>query len=117
MQVLWRQETATALEIVHAIQQKRNVSKRTVKTLLGRLVVKQAVGYIVDANNSRLYHYRALVTQQDCTGDKADAFMEIMAEEEMGEALLRFVGGSKLSKKQIEKLEKLLEQKKEELEP
>ncbi len=70
MKVLWLRPTATAAEIVAEVTGERAVAMRTIKTLIRRLVAKNAVGFEVDEHDSRLYHYRALVSKEEAMEEK-----------------------------------------------
>lgn len=48
MRVLWDLGSATISQIVAAVQQERDVSPQTIKTLLRRLIDKHLVAYAVD---------------------------------------------------------------------
>ena len=52
MEVLWRQHPATADEVTQALQGSRDWQPTTVKTLLGRLVKKQAVAATAESNTN-----------------------------------------------------------------
>lgn len=61
MEVLWRHHPATADEITQALQGSRDWQPTTVKTLLGRLVKKQAVAATADG---RRYSYTPLLQRE-----------------------------------------------------
>ena len=58
MEVLWEAAPLTAQEVVDRVDPKREWSGNTVKTLLGRLLAKQAIAHEEDG---RRYLYRPLV--------------------------------------------------------
>ena len=63
MQVVWQREEATAAEVIADLTDTTGWSRRTIRTLLGRLVEKKALAATADGNR---YVYRALVTRQKC---------------------------------------------------
>ena len=87
---------------------------RTVKTLIRRLMAKKAVDFRVDERDSRIYHYRALVSKEDIVGSKGSNFMGLVYGNDPLEMLTGFVTDAKLSKAEIEKLEAILKAKKAE---
>lgn len=62
MDVLWDQSPLTAQEVAERVPTDRDWSANTVKTLLGRLLAKNAVGYEEDG---RRYLYRPLVARDE----------------------------------------------------
>ena len=61
MEVLWRQHPATADELTQALQDSRDWQPTTVKTLLGRLVKKQAVAATAEG---RRFSYTPLLQRE-----------------------------------------------------
>jgi len=61
MKVLWQQSPLTANEVVELLAD-ADWHEKTVKTLLNRLVAKQAIGFDKDG---RAYRYYPLVAQAD----------------------------------------------------
>ena len=62
MRVLWEQSPLTAQDVVERVPADRGWSANTVKTLLARLVAKQAVAHEADG---RRYQYRPMVARRD----------------------------------------------------
>jgi len=62
MEVLWDESPLTAQDVVERIDPERGWSANTVKTLLGRLLAKQAIAHEEDG---RRYLYRPLVARDD----------------------------------------------------
>lgn len=114
MEALWSRPTATAAEIVDAVTNVRNVAMRTVKTLLRRLVAKGAVAYAIDGHDSRIYHYRALLTRDEVVARKNEFFLEQLYGNSVSEMLSHFIKTSDLRADEIEKLQAALAQKERE---
>ena len=114
MNILWSKQTATAAEIVAQITSKQDKSMRTIKTLIRRLIQKGAVGFTVDAKDSRVYHYYPLIAQQKAQDEKKQTLLNVVFENDSAKLLAQFIGSSRLSNREIEKLEALLQQKKDE---
>ena len=114
MQVLWEHgEPITSSEIVAQVMDERDRSPRTIKTLLQRLVSKGFVEFTVDASDSRIYHYRPKVSEDDCVKKENRDFVSLYYKGDVGGMLARFIGDSDLSREQIEELAAMLEAKKE----
>ncbi|UQZ89996.1 CopY/TcrY family copper transport repressor [Deltaproteobacteria bacterium Smac51] len=111
MEVLWLRPTATAAEIVEQVTSSRQVSMRTVKTLIRRLIAKDAVAFEVDAHDSRIYHYRALVLRPEVMEGKNKSFLGQLYGNSVSEMLSHFITNSDLKKEEIEHLQAILKQK------
>jgi len=61
MEVLWQRSPLTAMEVSEALEEERDWSLQTVKTLLSRLVAKAVVAHEADG---RRYLYRPLVARE-----------------------------------------------------
>ncbi len=114
MEKLWQTPTATAAEIVEEVTQSRPVAMRTVKTLLRRLVAKDAVGYEVDPRDSRVYHYKALMTREEALARKNVNFLDQLYGSSVSEMLSHFIKTSDLSREEIEDLKAVLARKEQE---
>ena len=62
MEVLWDKSPLTAQEVAERVPAEREWSANTVKTLLGRLLVKNAIAHEEDG---RRYLYRPIVARED----------------------------------------------------
>ena len=82
MEVLWDRGTVSATEVCDAVCKKRDWSLATVKTLLSRLVQKQAIATRPDG---RRFLYSALIERSDYVGGESRRLVE------------RLVGGSPAS--------------------
>lgn len=109
MRVLWTNGSATAAEIVDAVTGERDVAMRTVKTLLRRLVAKKAVAYAIDPDDSRVYHYRAVVKKDEAVRTKNRSFLAHFYQNNVGELLARFLGDASMTDEQIAELRKALD--------
>ena len=61
MEVLWEESPLTAQEVAERIPPERDWSANTVKTLLGRLMAKQAIAAEEDG---RRYRYRPVIARE-----------------------------------------------------
>lgn len=111
MKFLWERGSATAAEIVAEVEKTRPVSMRTTKTLIRRLISKGMVGYSVDEKDSRVYHYRPLITQAEGVGEKNQAILDLVYEGKAGELLAHFVENARLDAGEIDRLRALLDKK------
>ena len=115
MKFLWERESATAAQIVEAVSQSRDISMRTIKALIRRLLDKEMISFTVDSKDSRVYHYKARVTQEEGIHDKNQSILNLVYEGKTGQLLTHFVGNADLEAEEIDSLLSLLEKKKAEL--
>lgn len=115
MEYLWERESATAAQIVERIAQSRDVSMRTIKALIRRLVDKKMVAFTVDERDSRVYHYTAIVSREEGVRDKNQSIVNLVYGGKAGALLTHFVGNAQLEEDEIDGLLSLLEKKKAEL--
>jgi BlaI family penicillinase repressor len=65
MRALWEHGASTASQVIQRLADITNWKPKTIKTLLGRLVNKGALGYQKELD-SRGYVYHSLVSEADC---------------------------------------------------
>lgn len=73
MEVLWGTSPATAADVSDALAAERGWSLATVKTLLGRLVQKQAISASPDG---RRYLYAPLIARSDYIGTESKRLVD-----------------------------------------
>lgn len=110
MEALWEAETATAADIIKSVNAKRSVTEKTVKSLIRRLIAKDMVSYTVDPNDSRIYHYRALVDQESCLEEKSDSMVNLFYGGQLSQMFEHFV--KRMNPDEIGRVEELLARKK-----
>jgi predicted transcriptional regulator len=73
MEVLWERSPMTAVEVCEQVCEQRDWSMPTVKTLLSRLVAKQAVATEPDG---RRFLYTPLIDRSDYVGSESKRLVE-----------------------------------------
>src|SRR5579862_8704416 len=73
MKVLWAKSPLSAQEIIDALSTHDKWHPKTAKTLLNRLVKKQALGF---SKEGRAYLYRPLVAESECIAAESESFLE-----------------------------------------
>lgn len=106
MQILWQHEALTASEICDLLTPHHDWHPRTIKTMLARLVKKNALTYEVDRNR---YIYRAAVSQDQCVRHATKSFLNRIFSGDPVSAMAHFVKTNNLSQAEIDELKKLLE--------
>jgi BlaI family penicillinase repressor len=82
---------------------------RTIKTLLSRLVQKGAVRADAEPGAARVYRYRAAVSREACVRQESRSFLRRVFDGDVAPALVHFLNASNLSRDDIERLKKVLD--------
>jgi BlaI family penicillinase repressor len=108
MQVLWGSGPQTANNVVNALSGEVKWKPRTVKTLISRLVKKGAVKVTEEGYR---YRYSAAVDESECVRSETRSFVRRVYQGAMKPALAAFIEDADLSDKEIEDIQKILNQK------
>ncbi len=111
MKIIWERGTCTAADFVQGLEGVKDISARTVRVMINRLVKKGVLEYEVDANNSTVYHYRARYTEEECVREKSTNFKNAFFSGDGGLMLATMVKQEELSGEEIRELIDLLERK------
>ncbi|MFO1499007.1 MAG: BlaI/MecI/CopY family transcriptional regulator [Verrucomicrobiota bacterium] len=106
MKVLWEQGTATANQVVAALQEKMAWKPKTIHTLLRRLLAKRAVAY---DKIGREFHYRPIVDAQHCTHAATRSFLDRFFDGHLAPFLAGFLERERLSRRELEELRRILD--------
>ncbi len=107
MKLLWGKSPLTANDVVKMLPQK-TWKPKTIKTLLNRLVKKQALGY---EKKGREYDYYPLVKEAECVKAESRSFLQRVYGGATKPMLAAFLESEKLSPEDIKELKKILNQK------
>ena len=105
MEALWRESPRTAADISDEIGDERGWSLATVKTLLGRLVSKEAIAAEPDG---RRFLYRPLVERADYVGGESRRLVDRLFGGRAAPLLLHLVEAEALSDADIDEIERLI---------
>ena len=76
MEVIWSSNgDITASEIIQTLKGTLEVSARTIRVLINRLLAKGVIRYEVDQKDSRVYHYYVVKSKEECLAEKQDRFV------------------------------------------
>lgn len=113
MEVIWDSEAGiTSGEILERVNRIDEMTPRTERVLLHHLCKKGLVGYTVDENDSRVYHYFPECTREECLELKRKSFVDTYYRGDESRALTSFIHGVVLDDEQIKELEEILESSK-----
>jgi predicted transcriptional regulator len=107
MEVLWERHPLTAEEVVAALAKTTDWQEPTIKTLLNRLLKKQA---IAAARDGRRYLYRPLLRREDYVHSASKGLLDRLFDGRVAPLVAHFSRARKLSKKDIAELKKLIEE-------
>jgi len=108
MQVLWENGSQTANDVVNALSGEVKWKPRTIKTLISRLVKKGAVKVTEEGYR---YRYSAAVSESECVHSETRSFVRRVYHGAMKPALAAFIEDADLSDKEIDDIQKILNQK------
>jgi BlaI family transcriptional regulator, penicillinase repressor len=111
MEVLWQQTPPTALstdEIAAALAGQQDWQLSTIKTLLGRLMRKAAVGATRDPLNARRFLYTPLLQRQRWLKSQSLGLLDRWFDGRLAPLVAHFASHRKLKRADLEALRQLL---------
>jgi BlaI family penicillinase repressor len=109
MKVLWKRTPRSGSEIVEELEAATGWNPKTIHTLIRRLVTK---GAIIAKKENTYYSYHAAITEDECVREETKTFLEKCFNGSPNMLLSNFIKDEKLSEKEIEELQALLNSKK-----
>lgn len=114
MDVIWKNNRSmTASEVIESLKGVKDVSQKTIRVMMNRLVSKDVLGYTVDEHDARVYHYYAKKTREECLSSKRERFIKNFFGGDTALAIANFLTTSDISQEQLEELESMVEALKE----
>lgn len=110
MEVLWDESPLTAQEVAERVPAERDWSVNTVKTLLGRLLSKNAIGHEEDG---RRYRYRPLVEREEYLGVESKRLIDRLFGGKLMPLVAHMAQRDALSDDDIAEIEALLKELKQ----
>ena len=108
MKVVWNHAPVTTNQVVGALENEIHWKPKTVHTLLSRLVRKGALEF---EKKGREYLFRPLVDARDYMHAASRSFLGRFFDGEIAPFLSCFLEREKLTRKEIEELKRILEEK------
>lgn len=108
LNALWGREPMSASEVAAALGDDNAWHPKTVLTFLSRLVAK---GVLEVRRGGRPHVYACLLTREECVLEESDSFLKRVFRGATGPLLAHFVEHSELSDREIEELQRLLDQR------
>ncbi|MBN2456555.1 MAG: BlaI/MecI/CopY family transcriptional regulator [Sedimentisphaerales bacterium] len=108
MRVLWRKSPLTVKEVIDILAKKTPWKSETIRTLINRLTKKKAVDF---EKKGRRHYFYPLLSQQECIKADADSFLARAGSAMLKPILATFIEKKKLSDKEIDELQQILDKK------
>ncbi|AJQ26614.1 BlaI/MecI/CopY family transcriptional regulator [Pelosinus fermentans] len=109
MKILWDRAPLTASDVINKVDGVTSWKPKTVKTLLGRLLKKNAISF---HKEGRTYVYYPLVAEDECVKAESQSFLEKVFCGALNVMFAKFLEEQELSREEIAELKRILDQKK-----
>lgn len=109
MKILWKEFPLTAADIIQRLEGKVAWHPKTIKTLLHRLTAKHVLG---TEKQGREFLFRPLISESQCIRAETHSFLDRVFDGALQPMLVHFVKNERLSKEEIQELQKILQEKK-----
>lgn len=113
MQVLWQKSPIKASEIIEKLSDEVTWEPKTIKSLLNRLIKKQAVGFKNDAQDKRAYLYYPLVSEKEYAKKETKSFIKRVYGGALDLMVANLLEDDELSEDEIEELKRMLDKQEE----
>jgi len=107
LDALWEKYPATANEIIEQLNSKKHWHDKTVKTLLNRLVKKEAVGF---EKQQRSYLYSPILEREVYRQNESQSLIEKLFSGRISPLIASFAKNKSLEKEDIEQLKDIISQ-------
>lgn len=107
MRTIWNLGEASAAEVTDTLSGQTSWSPRTVRTLLGRLVKKGALGF---REQGREYVYHPLIDERSTELEASRSFLNRVFEGKLAPFLATFVESGNYSNADLEALRRIVEE-------
>ena len=104
MNLIWNNGKATSFDIIDEVKKTKKISEKAIRTLLARMVKKGAISRA--SKNGKTYTYEPIINKDEFQIVEGNEFLESIYQGSIQKMLLNFVKENKLTKKDIEELEK-----------
>jgi BlaI family penicillinase repressor len=108
MKVLWNKSPLSSSEVISELKGTTDWKPKTIKTLLSRLVNKNALSFEI---GGRGYLYYPLVSENECAKEEARSFLSRVYNGSLNLLVKNFIENQELSEEEIKALKRLLEDK------
>lgn len=111
MKAIWAETSCTANQVVEYLSQNTVWQPKTIKTLINRLLKKKMLGFKIDPQDKKTYHYYPLFSEQECVRAESQSFVRRIFGGSPHIMLANFIEECELSQEDIAGLKQILEEK------
>jgi BlaI family penicillinase repressor len=111
MKAIWAETPCTANQIVEHLSKDTAWRPKTIKTLINRLLKKKVLGFQIDPQDKKTYHYYPLFSEQECVRAESQSFLRRVFGGSPHMMLANFIEECELSPEDIAGLRQILEEK------
>jgi len=108
MEVVWRRNPITALEVVQQLTAYKQWQDQTIRTMLRRLIRKKALTYEAEG---KVYYYAPALSREQCVRGESRSFLERVFGGTAQPLLVQLVQETKLTPGDIAELKRILREK------
>lgn len=108
MRVVWANEAVTSREVIDILESKMDWKESTIKTLIGRLVEKNA---LETTKEGRKFIYTAKISEEDTVKNYSEDILARVCNKDNGNVVRNLIEDASLSRTDIEELIVLLQEK------
>lgn len=105
MEVVWRRNPVTALEVVQQLTSHKQWQDQTIRTMLRRLTRKKALSYKAQG---KVYYYSPAVSREQCVRGESQSFLERVFGGAAQPLLVQLAQETELSTEEIAELKRIL---------
>lgn len=108
MRVVWANQAVSSREVIETLETKMNWKESTIKTLIGRLVEKEA---LKTSKEGRKFIYTARISEQDIVKKYSEDILSRVCKKQNGQVISQLIEEAVLSQSDIMQLIEQLQEK------
>jgi BlaI family penicillinase repressor len=107
MKIIWNYPESSSMDIIEGLKHKSQWKPATIKSLINRLLTKNAIGFNKSGNE---YLYFPLVSEDECIKLESQSFIDKVFNGSIKSMLLTFAQSKEISETDIQELRNILNQ-------
>ncbi|MEN8076448.1 BlaI/MecI/CopY family transcriptional regulator [Clostridioides difficile] len=105
MKIIWQNDSITSTKIINKLQEKTNWKASTIKTLINRLLNKEAISFTKEGKE---YYYFSIVSEEEYIREESESFLNKVFNGSLNSMLVNFVKSQKLTRNELDELRSIL---------
>ena len=105
MKIIWQNDSIPSTKKINELQEKTNWKASTIKTLINRLLNKEAISF---TKKGKEYYYFSIVSEEECIREESESFLNKVFNGSLNSMVVNFVKSQKLTKDEIDELRAIL---------